>query len=250
MIEWEEEKLEQEYNGWGPLTVEDEFEISDYLLVGYLGNTSEITVPSGVRCIGKAAFQGKRFIKNIRLPDTVEIIADWAFENCNDLEQITISDSVKQIGYEAFARCYLLKEIIIPSSVERIDHSAFSFCGEIEKLQFTALVQLGDSVFYESMINTDNLDDQTALILYLCMSKGKIPDECRKIVEKNLEKEINLAIGLLKQRSIEKAYTKLAKLIIENKDGITEETIEKVCGFMKSIKEAKSAYRLLLKSIS
>ena len=86
---------------------------------------TEITIPHGVRVIGKAVFADNEFLYHVVLPDTVERIEREAFANCCSLSRVLIPDSVTYIGPYAFADCRSLRSITLPESVAQIDPFAF-----------------------------------------------------------------------------------------------------------------------------
>lgn len=46
------------------------------------------TVPDGVYCIARGAFQGNQYLEEIRLPSTVYYVGDDAFRDCANLKRI------------------------------------------------------------------------------------------------------------------------------------------------------------------
>ena len=46
------------------------------------------TVPDGVYCIARGAFQGNQYLEEIRIPSTVYYIGDDAFRDCANLKKI------------------------------------------------------------------------------------------------------------------------------------------------------------------
>lgn len=65
-------------------------------------NIEEISLPSTLRNIGKRAFVGLRYIKNINIPEGVETIGDSAFSNCVNLENISLPSTLKDLGSNLF----------------------------------------------------------------------------------------------------------------------------------------------------
>ena len=68
------------------LTNKDGYIIYDgYLLVGYNGAETELTIPDGIIEINKYAFTECKSLTSITIPDSVTIIGNRAFEGCSQL---------------------------------------------------------------------------------------------------------------------------------------------------------------------
>ena len=104
-----------------------------------------ITLPEGLREIGKSAFEGCK-IGSINIPSTVYEISQNAFKYAR-IKNITLAEGVKIIGVEAFAQTQL-DSIEIPSSVETIEDKAFFWCW-LSEIKFNeGLKRIGSCVFY------------------------------------------------------------------------------------------------------
>lgn len=109
-------------------------------------------VPSEVKKLGEACFQGCKGLKEVYLPDGVEEIGDNAFRDCPSLSSVSVPQSVKRIGPCAFSGAGIaeltvpegitlicgctfkgskLKRIVLPSSVAEIGGDAFSSCEDL-----------------------------------------------------------------------------------------------------------------------
>lgn len=77
------------------------FVTAGFVLVGYTGKETQITVPDGIRVIGKQCFAGMP-LTSVTLPESVVRIDDGAFSRCTELTHIHIPGSVRRIGYRAF----------------------------------------------------------------------------------------------------------------------------------------------------
>ena len=79
-------------------------------LVSYIGNKTEVTVPSHygdaiVVAVADRAFENQTRLKSVFLPSGVETIGWFAFSGCVALSTVTVPDSVKSISYGAFLNC-------------------------------------------------------------------------------------------------------------------------------------------------
>ena len=103
------------YNGtasgspWGALHVncyvEGDFMYSDStknILMAYIGNSSNVTIPNWVTTIGSHAFQNCTGLTSLTIPKSVTSIGDYAFSGCTNLSSFTIPTSVQHIGISAF----------------------------------------------------------------------------------------------------------------------------------------------------
>ncbi|WP_373939495.1 leucine-rich repeat domain-containing protein, partial [Metamycoplasma hominis] len=71
-----------------------------------------ISIPGSVKEIGKYAFSGCEYLKEVILNEGLEKIGAEAFYKTN-IKSITIPGSVKEIGEGAFFNCINLKEVIL-----------------------------------------------------------------------------------------------------------------------------------------
>ena len=97
-------------------------------ITGYIGEFSDIIIPSTVLVNGQAL--------------TVKEICKNAFYDSASLTSIVIPDSVTYIGNYAFSRCSNLTSITIPNSVTSIGDSAFSGCSNLTTVTFGENSQL------------------------------------------------------------------------------------------------------------
>ena len=126
------------YNGtasgspWGALHVncyvEGDFMYSDStknILIAYIGNSSNVTIPNWVTTIGGYAFENCTGLTSVSIPKSVTSIGGYAFENCTGLTSVSIPKSVTTIGDYAFSGCTSLNSFTIPASVQYIGISTF-----------------------------------------------------------------------------------------------------------------------------
>ena len=75
------------------------------ILINYIGNDTDIVVPSGVTSINSYAFDNCSNLTSIEIPASVTSIGSYAFSGCSSLTSITIPESVTSIGSGAFDNC-------------------------------------------------------------------------------------------------------------------------------------------------
>ena len=77
--------------------------IADYMFQQYNNNSmTGITLPNGLKHIGKYAFQGCFGLTSLIIPNSVKSIGECAFMNCWGVTSVTIPSSVTSIGERAF----------------------------------------------------------------------------------------------------------------------------------------------------
>lgn len=221
-------ELYAEYmNAWGtdlPANVRlktlenEEFVVSENVLVGYTGDQAEITVPEGVTEIGPNVFRNNITVEKVILPegikkigefafagsivkeivntDSLEEIGDYAFRFCGNLTSPVMSGaSLKRIGTGAFQDCQALSgEITLPRGVTEISPYTFQGCSGITSFEFEAqenITSIGEGAFSEcyglkSFHIPENITSIPKDMLYYCEAlegKLEIPEKVTSIGE-------------------------------------------------------------------
>lgn len=104
-----------------------DFIVENEILVKYLGNSTTIQIPHGIKKIGMGAFANTN-IEVVTFSDSLQSIEEKAFENCIGIEFLDLPEGLMQIGENAFYGCTSLKCVYIPSTVLVIENSAFDLC--------------------------------------------------------------------------------------------------------------------------
>ena len=120
-------------------------------VVVYLSNVraKEVSVPSGIKAIGKYAFSYAQTLTGITLCETVEEIGDYAFYECPSLKKVVTGGALKKIGASAFANCERLSDIELTKGLASIGDYAFKNCRSLANLSVPESVQsMGKDVFY------------------------------------------------------------------------------------------------------
>jgi len=120
---------------------DEDFEIDGDTLVKYKGSDSRIRIPTRVKTIGSAAFEGNGKLTTVYLPDNVTAIEDSAFANCDALEEVFLSKNIRQIGAFAFESCKKLKKIDLPATLQTLDMGAFVDCTALETVTVPGSVE-------------------------------------------------------------------------------------------------------------
>ena len=104
-----------------------DFIIENGVLKKYVGSGGNVTIPNGVKSIGRMAFGNCENVINIVIPVGVECIEEEAFFCCKKLTTVKIPNTILSIGDHAFYQCKSLEQVWIPNSVAKI--GGYVFCG-------------------------------------------------------------------------------------------------------------------------
>ena len=107
------------------------------------GILTSITLPKGLKNIGKEAFYSCTSLKKIEIPSGIKKIDDSLFYNCKSLTDISLPNTITEIGEYAFTHCSALRNITIPKSVKKLKCFAFEQCTMLD----TCTVENNDMVF-------------------------------------------------------------------------------------------------------
>ena len=99
-------------------------------LIGYVGGSKNLVVPTGVTAIYSVAFYETN-IESVVLPEGLTEIGEQAFYYCERLASINIPASLTTIGEAAFDSCRALTEITIPETLTNMGSSVFSGCYDL-----------------------------------------------------------------------------------------------------------------------
>lgn len=152
--------------------------------------STSLSIPEGVKIIGRHSFFHSPYLKTLTIPSSVEIIGYNPFANCASLSQINnhspeyhfedrtlydktktdlifhaipdknrefgVPDTITKIGRNAFYGCIHLEEIQIRDGVETIERSAFADCVNLKRINIPkSVTNIGEWAFY----NCHNLRD-------------------------------------------------------------------------------------------
>ena len=97
---------------------------------GAFGSASfqSITLPEGVKEIGRDAFADNYCLKSVTLPESLRTIGDEAFKGCIALKSIKIPEGVTDMGWMTFFGCSSLSTINLPEGITELGRNIFSGC--------------------------------------------------------------------------------------------------------------------------
>ncbi|MBE7089992.1 MAG: hypothetical protein E7362_04225 [Clostridiales bacterium] len=99
-------KISTDSNGYVTYTDGEE-----KILVNYVGDATDLTMPSDITAINQYAFYDNDNITSVEIGGSVTSIGTQTFYSCNSLKNVTIGEGVTSIGESAFAYCYLLTSV-------------------------------------------------------------------------------------------------------------------------------------------
>ncbi len=167
---------------------EENYEINTLgYITDYYGDEIDLCIPSTiqgkiVRGIASAAFEKNSRIRTVKLPDSATKINSIAFAGCtalvsvsgNGITEIAINafenssivyfdfPNLVTIGNKAFTGCYNLTTISMPK-VETIGVNAFSKTPKLIALNGESIIEVGNSAFEESGIESVDFPKVTRL---------------------------------------------------------------------------------------
>ena len=129
-------------------TKESEFIIRGGVLEKYIGENTEVYIPSSVVRVNEAAFKDCYGITKVVFPNSVNFIGDCVFSNCTSLETVFLPEGLEKISLGLFSGCKQLKNVNIPRSVKSIEGSAFQHCESLSDISLSDKIsEIGGSAF-------------------------------------------------------------------------------------------------------
>ena len=156
---------------------------------------TDVTIPDGVKSIGKYAFYGYSSLKSISFPSSIRSIGESDFFDCPNLDEvyatniedwckikfedtfsnpinygskiyidgelatdITIPKGITKICDYAFVNCDTITNVVIPNSVISIGDSAFNCCSNLKNISIpNSVVNIGKGAF-SSCFNLEKVE--------------------------------------------------------------------------------------------
>ena len=103
-----------------------------------------ITLPNGLKRIGRNAFYYCTGLTSVVIPDSVQEIDMWAFKGCYGIRSVSLGRGVKYL-YDSFTDSKLLTSIVIPPEVKGMEQYAVGYYYDSDANE---MVQVRDFVIY------------------------------------------------------------------------------------------------------
>ena len=124
----------------------------DKILLSYVGDNSEVVIPTDITDINKYAFAYCDGLTSVTIPEGISTINEAAFYHCENLAEVVIPEGVESLGYIAFATDTALTTVVLPDSLKKIGPSAFINCRNIKNIVIGSGVEsIGYQAFDECM---------------------------------------------------------------------------------------------------
>lgn len=135
------------------------FKMKDSVLISCeLNGCTAVTIPAGVKIIGKMCFASTD-VEEIILPEGIKCIESKAFADCFNLKKINFPEGLETVEDRAFMNCGSLTEVILPTTLTKIGDYAFHNAG-IKQLTLPDpknVLSIGANVFGAIKIKSINI---------------------------------------------------------------------------------------------
>ena len=118
-----------------------------------------LTLPAGLRTVGKSAFTGCVALKGLKTPEGLRTLGESAFANCTALETVRMSEGALNVGASAFAGCTALKTVRMSEGLQTLGDSAFANCSNLSGVLIPASLTTAGSADYPVFSGCSSLND-------------------------------------------------------------------------------------------
>ncbi|MCR5448480.1 MAG: leucine-rich repeat protein, partial [Solobacterium sp.] len=122
----------------------------------YANYLTSVTIPDGIKTIGRAAFLNCHNLVSVSIPDSVTTISDNAFDTCKSLTDISIPDSVTNLSQRVFQNCEKLVNVRMPQNISKLGQYTFSGCSSLKSIVVPeGVTEIDQNAFYKCTSLTD-----------------------------------------------------------------------------------------------
>lgn len=133
-----------------PIETMRSLSIDDGVLTRCKDGSHIISIPDGVRVIGKSAFKNCEKLEQLEIGDIVESVLTEAFRGCKRLKSLTLPKNVRYVGESAFRDCTSLDSLCVENDEIELGERAFENCASLENIQLSN----GISEIYGGVFNS------------------------------------------------------------------------------------------------
>ena len=152
---------------WSELKATAKLDHSGTILIGVDENKSDITdivIPDGVEEIADSALAHCYHLKSVSLPLGLRIIGKCAFMKCWSLENFVIHNELEEIGDLAFHGCEL-KNVVLPEGVVSLGNEVFLNSG----LQNITIPSTIRKIGRNAIFSFNNVETHIHIIDFSCV---------------------------------------------------------------------------------
>ncbi|MDO4194417.1 MAG: leucine-rich repeat protein, partial [Erysipelotrichaceae bacterium] len=122
----------------------------------YANYLTSVTIPDGIKTIGRAAFLNCHNLVSVSIPGSVTTISDNAFDTCKSLTDISIPDSVTNLSQRVFQNCEKLVNVRMPQNITKLGQYTFSGCSSLKSIVVPeGVTEIDQNAFYKCTSLTD-----------------------------------------------------------------------------------------------
>lgn len=115
---------------------------------------TSVTIPAGVKVIGRYAFNKNKKITEVTLPAGVEATMYAAFADCSNINKINIAEGIRELGEQTFQNTSI-ESVELPLSLEIIGGNAFMQSKLLKAIVIPDGVDsIGTYAFYNNTVAT------------------------------------------------------------------------------------------------
>ena len=104
---------------------------------------TEISLPSSLKTIGKAAF-AHNALTEITIPASVTEWESYAFTDCSKLKKVTVQSGL--IGSFAFTHCFALSELVISKNCKSIGENILTYCSSLKSITYLGTISQWNAI--------------------------------------------------------------------------------------------------------
>ena len=135
-------RIDSEYGGVPVI------EIADFAFTG-CKRLENITIPYGVKRIGRDAFRECTGLTTVSIPDSVTTIEEYAFKDCFSLTSVDIPFGVTEVGPAAFINCKSMTSATVPESLNKITGLMFADCDSLTSVHIPGSIKEIEACAFE-----------------------------------------------------------------------------------------------------
>lgn len=140
---------------WAALSDDEFLVVGDGVLIDYRGDSTEVTIPDGVKYVA-GAFYDNKSITSVVVPDTVKHVRNGSFYNCTSLTEVSFNGAETVTDAALFRDCIALSSVKLPESLEIIDDYLFYGCVRLNSVNIPESVKyIGKMAFYYCGVLTE-----------------------------------------------------------------------------------------------